>query len=68
MLEMPLIDLAKCDNCGLCVSVCYCGAIVLSGEMVMVIDTEDCGWCTLCEAVCPRQAIACPYEIIFDNG
>lgn len=64
---MPEIDKRKCDSCGLCVSVCDCGALVYSGDMVIVIETETCGWCTLCEAVCPLEAISCAFEIVFSN-
>ena len=63
---MPQIDDEKCDNCGLCVSVCTCGALVYTEEVVTVIETENCGWCTMCEAVCPLGAISCSYEIVFD--
>ena len=28
MGEMPIIDQMKCDGCGLCVTVCACGALV----------------------------------------
>jgi len=65
--EMPKLDLEKCDYCGLCVSVCTCGAIVMTNHTITIIDTEDCGWCTLCEVVCPNNAIICAYEIVFNN-
>jgi len=64
---MPEIDEAKCDNCGLCVSICTCGALVYSGEIVTVVETEACGWCTMCEAVCPRKAISCAFEIVISQ-
>ena len=66
MVEMPVVDEAKCDGCGLCVSVCYCNALVLVGGVVIVVETEECGWCTECEAVCPTGAIACPFEIVIE--
>ena len=66
MVEMPVVDEAKCDGCGLCISVCYCNALVLVGGVVTVVETEECGWCTECEAVCPTGAIACPFEIVFE--
>ena len=37
MSFMPQIDEEKCDNCGLCVSVCTCGALVYYEERVTVI-------------------------------
>ncbi len=66
MVEMPKVDQDKCQGCGLCVSVCSCGALVLVDKVVTVIETEECGWCTECEAVCPNRAIACPFEIVIE--
>lgn len=68
MIEMPVVNEAKCNGCGLCVSVCYCNALVLVGGVVTVVETEECGWCTECEAVCPTGAIACPFEIVFERS
>ena len=67
MPEMPVLDLDKCDRCGLCVSACKCGAIVVNVNSITIIDTDDCLWCTMCEAVCPRGAIACAFEIVIDD-
>ena len=60
MVEMPVIEVEKCNSCGLCVSVCACKAIVLVDNVVTVIETEDCGWCLECE-------IVCPYEIVIEE-
>jgi MinD superfamily P-loop ATPase len=67
MKAMPIIDEEKCQGCGLCVSVCKCGALVISGNRVRIIEVENCEWCTLCELVCPNGAISCPYEIVVEN-
>jgi MinD superfamily P-loop ATPase len=67
MIEKPIIDPEKCQGCGLCVSVCVCGALVLVEKTVTIINVEDCGWCGLCELVCPNGAISCPYEIVIEN-
>lgn len=67
MPYMPQLDKDKCDDCGLCVSICTCGAFVYIGVTVTVVETETCAWCTMCEAVCPRGAIACPFEIVFED-
>ena len=66
MIEMPLIELEKCNGCGLCLSVCSCNALVLVENVITVIETEECGWCLECEAVCPTGAIICPFEITIE--
>ncbi len=66
MVVMPVVDAARCDGCGLCVSVCLCGALVLVGKVVTVVETEECGWCTECEAICPTDAIFCPFEVVIE--
>ena len=66
MGEIPLIDREKCDGCGLCISVCACGALVLVDNVITIIEVEECQWCTLCEAICPNEAIHCPFEIVFE--
>jgi len=64
---MPAVDPDKCNGCGLCISICYCGALILVHNIVTVIETESCGWCTQCEAICPTDAISCPFEIVIEE-
>ena len=66
MVEMPQIDYEKCNGCGLCISVCQCGALVLINDKVTIIETLQCHWCTECEMVCPTNAISCSFEIIME--
>ena len=70
MAEMPEIDLEKCDRCGLCISVCPCGGIVLVENVITIVRKKECygcaRWCTLCEDVCPTGAITCPFEIVLE--
>ena len=68
MSEMPMIDEEKCQGCGLCVSVCACGALVVADKRVIAIEVDECRWCTLCELVCPSGAITCPFEIVIENS
>jgi uncharacterized Fe-S center protein len=66
MSERPVIDPAKCNGCGLCVSVCLGEGLVLVGGIVQALDTVECCWCTSCEVVCATGAILCPFEIVFE--
>lgn len=66
MINMPRIELEKCNGCGLCVSVCRCGAFVIIENIITVIETRECHWCTDCELICPTGAIACPFEIVIE--
>ena len=67
MIDMPVIDLEKCNGCGLCIEACGCKAIVMVDGVITVIETEPCGWCLKCEAVCPRGAIVCRFEIVIEE-
>jgi MinD superfamily P-loop ATPase len=67
MAEKPVINPGKCQGCGLCVSVCACGALVIVGNIVTVTEVVECSWCTLCELVCPNEAICCPFEIVLED-
>jgi NAD-dependent dihydropyrimidine dehydrogenase PreA subunit len=67
MAVSPLIDQERCQGCGLCVSVCACGALEIVGNSVIAVKVDECHWCTLCELVCPNGAISCPFEIVFEN-
>jgi MinD superfamily P-loop ATPase len=68
VIIMPVVDTEKCNGCGLCVSVCNCGALILVENVIVVLETEACGWCTECEAVCPTGAITCPFEIVIEHS
>lgn len=68
MFDMPIINADLCNGCGLCMTVCDCGALVITGSIISVHETDECGYCTDCEAVCPTGAIQCPFEIIVDDS
>ena len=61
---MPIFDATKCDGCGLCITVCRCGALVLTDNIVTILNVDNCGWCTDCELVCATGALLCPFEIV----
>ena len=67
MPVMPVIEIEKCSGCGLCVSVCTCGALKIVNDVVTIIEVNDCGWCTQCELVCPNDAISCPFEVVVEE-
>ena len=60
----PDVDRDKCTGCGLCVSVCPGGVLVLVDGTATIVRVESCLWCTQCEAVCPTGAVSCPMEIV----
>ena len=70
VVKMPVIDLEKCNGCGLCISVCKCGVIVLVNNIVTIIRKGryiHCNrWCAHCEDVCPTAAISYPFEIVIE--
>ncbi len=66
MTEMPSFDVAKCEGCQLCVSVCKCGGLRKSGESIEVVDVE-CDGCGQCELVCPTGAISFPFEVVIEE-
>lgn len=54
---IPEVDLAKCNQCGLCEELCRYDAIAVSqsGALVDYISCEGCG---LCGLACPEKAIS----------
>jgi len=46
----------RCTHCGLCAEVCAYHAVVMLGELAMVLD-ELCHSCFACSELCPTQAL-----------
>jgi MinD superfamily P-loop ATPase len=67
MFELPQIDEALCNGCGLCLTVCDCGGLVLVGHVIKIVHSAECSYCANCELVCPTGAIRCPYEIVIQE-
>ncbi len=61
---MPIIDLAKCNGCGVCVERCPTGALAMKDERPMIARPDVCSYCATCEDVCPTGAIGLPYQIV----
>ena len=67
MAIFPEIDQSKCNGCGLCVSICEPGGLILNDDLlVTIVETAICDWCADCEAVCSTGAIRCAYEIVIE--
>jgi len=69
---MPVIDIHKCNNCGLCIGVCRCQILVMIDNKVTVELKEECHdcqvWCAQCEIVCPTGALSCPFDVIVEES
>jgi MinD superfamily P-loop ATPase len=53
------IDPEKCEQCGICFSMCQFGAIRQDGDG-FVVDPRRCEGCKVCVAFCPAEAIRFP--------
>ena len=51
----PKVDLTVCTLCGLCVSNCPGGAIVIDEALAM--DVRQCIFCCACIKTCPEEAV-----------
>lgn len=61
----PIIDESKCDGCGICVELCFTGALALRDGKAVVIDPKACLYEGVCEDICPQGAIGRPFEVVF---
>jgi len=52
----PVVDLERCNGCGICLKPGHCFAITLADEKA-VVDAVQCYGCGICVAVCPRKAL-----------
>lgn len=52
----PMIDLQKCNHCGICMLLCPVNAISKNGER-MQIDQDTCNGCLHCYDKCPKRAV-----------
>jgi dihydroorotate dehydrogenase subfamily 1 len=56
----PVVDIDRCNGCGLCVKPGHCFAIALVDGKA-VVDPAACYGCGICLAVCPRKALSFPW-------
>jgi MinD superfamily P-loop ATPase len=64
--SLPVLDRARCTNCGDCVPVCAPGALAVVAGHLEFVKPDFCDYCGECEAVCGEDAISCPYDIVID--
>jgi NAD-dependent dihydropyrimidine dehydrogenase PreA subunit len=66
-IVLPLIDLRRCNGCGLCADLCPGHAVELRGGKAAIVRPEDCSFCDVCEAYCPEGAIGRPFRVVFGS-
>jgi len=54
--SIEMTDRDKCNNCGICVDVCYFGARKM-GDGELVLKRDNCYGCGLCVEVCPEDCL-----------
>jgi len=61
---LVIIDKERCKGCGLCVSVCPFGVLIITNELnrygynVAAVSAPDkCTGCAMCAQMCPDAAI-----------
>ena len=62
---LPLIDTARCDGCGRCVTHCTAGALEMANGKAILAHPARCNYDAACEDACPIDAIALPYQVVF---
>jgi ferredoxin len=65
---LPLIDLQRCNGCGICVELCPTQAVELQGDKAVITRPAACTFCPLCESYCPEKAIGRPFSVVFAPG
>ncbi len=57
MIELPLLNAARCTGCGDCVAVCPTACLDMAGPIPWLPRPAHCISCALCVLVCPADAL-----------
>jgi ferredoxin len=52
-----VLDEYRCNGCGVCITVCPHGVLVIDTHKVRILDRDGCMECGACSRNCARQAI-----------
>jgi pyruvate ferredoxin oxidoreductase delta subunit len=58
----PILDMTKCNKCGLCFVYCPEGCIQPDAEGWFIANLKYCKGCAVCAAECPKKAITMVIE------
>lgn len=56
-IHRPVMDKAKCVECGMCLAYCPVGSILGTQDKKYHINYDYCKGCGICARECPRKAI-----------
>ncbi len=53
----PVINLEKCNGCGICVDMCVMNCYEVANGKARVVNAKACVTCDVCKGYCPNKAI-----------
>jgi len=53
----PVMDKQKCNECGICLTLCPVNSILRDNERKYYTTYEQCKGCGICAVECPKKAI-----------